>query len=101
MVIDTTLSAFQIYLHKLDRLKRSIARRQRHRFPDGIYDSKQEHAEFRQFYVREFLERNGLDADMDLKNTVVFWRDGEVVAVTGATFDNSQKIVELLGTWQN
>ena len=111
MIIDDTVSSFCEHLKKatflnqyyedMIRLNNSIARRKRSRFPNGIYDSKQEHSEFRQLYIREFLDRNHLDSDVDLKYAIVFWKNGDIVAVGAAPIDDSQSTSELLELLQN
>ena len=91
MIIDTTISTADNHINK--------ALRKAHRFfPHGVYENRKEQLEFRDLYVREFLESNGLDSDIDLRATIVFWgRDGEIVSVLSNSLnDHSQNIAALL-----
>ncbi len=105
MIIDTTVSSFQkrfkfhILLAKVKHCFKSTCKR--YKFPGGMYDSKQEHNEFRQLYIREFLERNGRDSDIDLKCIIVVWKDEEIIEVITPLANNSQNGLELLELWQN
>ena len=95
MVIDTTVSFVHKFLDKASSVVLSFSSFSRERnFPWGFYKNKKEHSEFRQLYVREFLERSGEDSDIDLDSTIVFWRNDEIVAVTG--FNDSQNIEAIL-----
>lgn len=100
MIIDTTISTTDKHINLLARAEHrcEFAKKQRF-FPGGIYDSRREQLEFRDMYVREFLESKGLDSDINLRCTLVFWEDGEIVAVLSckdSVSDRTQNIAALL-----
>ena len=96
MIVDTTLSSSD---NRINNNAYRALKNKRLSFPGGTYENKKEQLEFRDLYVREFLEANGLDSDINLRSTVVFWENGEVVGVISGRdtpSDRSQNISALL-----